>query len=84
MRASDQMADRPTSTDAIPPHATPKSPMSKRFRSGVQGEWSETMQSMTPFRSPSHSSSRLLASRIGGQHLYAVPPLGTASAISVR
>ena len=41
-------AGRPSCSEAIPPHATPKSPVSSRLRSGVHGEWSETTQSITP------------------------------------
>ena len=46
----------------------------------MHGEWSETMQSMVPSASPCHSSSRLPASRIGGQHLNCVAPAGISSA----
>src|SRR6266568_2788788 len=37
-RASVQTAGRPSCSDEMPPQATPKSPTSKRFSSGVQGE----------------------------------------------
>ena len=76
-RACDQTAGSPSCSEAIPPHAAPKSPSSSRFRSGVQGEWSDTTQSIVPSASPDHSSSRLAASRIGGQHLNWVAPSGT-------
>ena len=68
----------------MPPQATPKSPMSRRLSSAVHGEWSETTQSITPSASPAHSSSRLSASRIGGQHLNWVAPSGISSAAKVR
>ena len=68
----------------MPPQATPKSPLSSAFRSGVDGEWSETTRSMMPSRSPSHNSSRLPPSRIGGQHLYCVAPSGTSSEANDR
>ena len=55
-----------------------------RLSSGVQGEWSETMQSMVPSATAAHSSSRLLASRIGGQHLNCVAPSGISSAEKTR
>ena len=51
-RACVQIAGRPSCRPAMPPHAKPKSPTSKRFRSGVHGEWSLTTQSMTPAASP--------------------------------
>ena len=83
-RASVHTADRPTCSDEIPPQAGPKSPSSSRLSSEVQGEWSETMQSMSPRPSARHSSSRLSASRIGGQHLNWVAPSAMASASKTR
>ncbi len=68
----------------MPPQAAPKSPVSRRFSPGGQGEWSETTQSMAPASSPRHSASRLTASLIGGQHLNSVPPGGTSSAAKNR
>ena len=50
----------------------------------VDGEWSETMQSITPSSRPFQSSSRLSFSRIGGQHLKAVAPSGMSSDSKVR
>ncbi len=68
----------------MPPQAAPKSPVSLRFSSGGQGEWSDTTQSITPDSSPRHSASRLAAFRIGGQHLNSVAPGGTSSAAKNR
>ena len=68
----------------MPPHAAPKSPLSSRFSSGVHGEWSDTTQSIVPSASADHSSSRLAASRIGGQHLNWVAPSGISSALKTR
>ena len=68
----------------MPPHAVPKSPVSKCLRSAVDGEWSETTMSIVPSRSPSHSRSRFADSRIGGQHLYCVAPSGISSDVNVR
>ncbi|CAM5622376.1 hypothetical protein SAVIM338S_05842 [Streptomyces avidinii] len=65
----------------MPPHAVAKSPV---FRSAVEGEWSETMQSMVPSASASHRRSWLADSRMGGQHLNSVAPSGTSSAVRVR
>ncbi len=36
----------------MPPQASAKSPVSKCFSSAVQGEWSETTQSISPARQP--------------------------------
>ena len=58
--------------------------MSKRFNSGVDGEWSLTMQSMVPSRKPPQSISRLADSRIGGQHLNWVAPSGIDSEVKLR
>ncbi len=66
----------------MPPHAVPKSPVV--LMSAVAGEWSETTRSMVPSRRPSQSSSRLAASRIGGQHLNSVAPSAISSAVNVR
>src|SRR5437899_7460135 len=46
-----------------------KSPNSRNFNSGGQGEWSETTISIRPSLSAAQSSSRFSRSRIGGQHL---------------
>jgi hypothetical protein len=83
-RACDQIAVSPSCSDEIPPQAAPKSPVSSRLSSGVDGEWSDTMMSIMPSARPCHSSSRFASSRIGGQHLYCVAPSGTASAVKVR
>jgi len=58
----------------MPPHATPKSPPPSSFIAAVHGEWSDAMKSSSPAPRPSHRSSRLAASRIGGEHLNAVAP----------
>ena len=42
------------------------------------------MQSMSPRPSAAHSSSRLSASRIGGQHLYWVLPSAMDCAVKTR
>lgn len=65
----------------MPPHAVEKSSV---FRSAVEGEWSDTMQSIVPSASASHSRSWLAASRMGGQHLNSLAPSGTSSAVRVR
>ena len=44
------------------------------------GEWSLTIASIVPSTTPSHSRSRLEASRIGGQHLNSLAPSGISSA----
>ena len=79
-RAAVQTAARPSCSDAMPPQACPKSPVSSRLRSAVHGEWSDTTMSMSPSARPAHSRSWLAASRIGGQHLNSVAPSGTSSA----
>ena len=58
-RACVQTAGSPSCSEAMPPQACPKSPVSSRLRSGVHGEWSDTMQSMVPSARPCHSRSRL-------------------------
>ena len=83
-RACDQIAVSPSCSDEIPPQAAPKSPVSSRLSSGVDGEWSDTTMSISPSARPCHSSSRLASSRIGGQHLYRLAPSGTVSAVNVR
>src|SRR5690606_6274598 len=83
-RAWVHTADRPSCRLETPPQACPKSPVSKRFSSGVHGEWSLTTQSTVPSASPRQSSSRLPASRMGGQHLNWVAPSGISSAQKVR
>jgi hypothetical protein len=82
--ASVQTAGMATWSPAIPPQATPKSPVSSCLSSGVHGEWSETMQSMTPSARPCQSRSRFSGSRIGGQHLNWVAPAGIWSASKTR
>ncbi len=83
-RAAVQTTGNPSWTDAIPPHAAPKSPSSSRLSSAVHGEWSETTQSTVPSSSPRHRASCSARSRIGGQHLNVVSPSGTSSAASAR
>ena len=58
----------------MPPQAAPKSPPPSSFIAAVHGEWSDAMKSSTPAVRPSHRSSRLAASRTGGEHLNAVAP----------
>ena len=82
--ASVHTAGRPSWTEAMPPQASPKSPVSSRLAATVHGEWSDTTQSIVPSSSPAHSASRLASSRIGGQHLNWVAPSGTSSARRVR
>jgi hypothetical protein len=53
----------------MPPQAAAKSPASSFFSAGVQGEWSETISSISPSFRPPQSFSRLSRSRIGGAHL---------------
>src|ERR1700754_2150563 len=81
LEASVQTAARPSWSEATAPQAAAKS---GTFSSAGEGEWSDTTQLSTPPASPSQSRSRLAADRIGGQHLYAVSPSGTCSAVSVR
>ena len=40
----------------MPPHARSKRPSARRFISGGQGEWSVTIMSIMPARSPCHSA----------------------------
>lgn len=47
----------PNCREEIPPHASVKSPLSSFFRSGVQGEWSDTTMSMCPAFSADHNCS---------------------------
>ncbi len=84
LRASVHTAEKPTWSPDTPPHAVPKSPVSRSLSSGVLGEWSLTTQSISPSASARHSRSRLAESRMGGQHLYWVAPAGTPSASRVR
>ena len=77
-------AGSPSWTEAMPPQAVPKSPVSFRLRSMVHGEWSEAMWSMVPSLRPSHRALRLSSSRSGGQHLYSVAPSGMSSEAKVR
>ena len=48
-----QTAGSPSWSDAMPPQASAKSPLSRRLSSAVQGEWSLTTKSMSPSTSPS-------------------------------
>ena len=57
-RAPVHTAGRATCSDAMPPQAAPKSPASRRLRSGVHGEWSLTTRSTSPSASAAHSASR--------------------------
>ena len=84
MRAAVQITGRPSCTEAMPPQAAAKSPVSCRFSSGVHGEWSLTTQVIRPSASAAQSRSALAASRIGGQHLNSVAPAGIAAASRVR
>jgi hypothetical protein len=68
----------------MPPQAAAKSPVSRRFSSGVHGEWSLTTHVIRPSASARHSASAFAASRIGGQHLNSVAPSGIRAASSVR
>ena len=83
-RAPVHTAGSPSWTEAMPPQAAPKSPPPRFLSSAVQGEWSETTQSMSPAASAAQSASRLAASRIGGQHLNSVAPSAMCSASKVR
>jgi hypothetical protein len=83
-RACDQTSGRPSCSEAIPPHAVPKSPVSRHLSSLVHGEWSDTTMSMVPSTRPPQSSCGVGGVAIGGQHLNAVPPSGISSAASVR
>ena len=83
-RASWATALKPTCRPDTPPQACWRSPSPRPFSSAVAGEWSLTTMSMTPARSPCQSSSRLPASRIGGQHLNCDDPSGIASAAKHR
>lgn len=47
----------PNCKEEIPPHACMKLPLSRLFKSGVQGEWSDTTISMWPAFSADHSCS---------------------------
>ncbi len=74
-------------SDAMPPHASSKRPVSSpccvissRFISGGQGEWSVAIKSMTPSLNACHSASRLAALRMGGAHLKRVAPSAISSA----
>src|SRR6516165_2642383 len=71
-RASVQTAERPSSSDAIPPQAEKKLPVSLHFIAGGHGEWSETTKSIPPPQSARQSASRFVDSRIGGAHLNSV------------
>src|SRR5215212_2711394 len=79
-RASVQMIGSLSCSDAMPPQAFIKSPLSRNFISPGQGEWSDTIKSIVPSARPCHSPSRFSRSRIGGQHLNSVAPTGTSSA----
>ena len=83
-RAPVHTAESPSWTEAMPPHAAPKSPPPCCLRSAVHGEWSETTKSMSPAARAAQSASRLAASRIGGQHLSSVAPSAMCSASKVR
>src|SRR5215475_14233925 len=83
-RAAGQDNGSPSCSEEMPPQAVPKSPVSVCFIAGVAGEWSETTRSSAPARSPSHSSSRLAASRTGGLALHAVAPLAISSELRIR
>jgi len=74
LRAEDALDKRGSNN----PHgsAASKSPVSRHFRSTVDGEWSETMVSIRPSASRRESSSRFAPSRIGGQHLKRMAPSG--------
>ncbi len=71
-------------SEAMPPHAVMKSPLSRCFNAGGQGEWSLAIRSMSPSISPCHSRSRCSSSRIGGAHLNSVAPSAISSAANVR
>ncbi len=47
-RASVQTIGSPSCSDAMPPHASAKSPSPASFSAAGAGEWSETTKSMTP------------------------------------
>ena len=68
-RASVQTSGSPSCSDAMPPHACAKSPLSSALRSAVEGEWSDTTRSIVPSARPAQSASRLASPRTGGQHL---------------
>ena len=82
--ASDQKSGSPNWTEAIPPHADMKSPVSSSFTSSVQGAWSDTTMETTPSSTALQSCSRCLGSRTGGQHLNCVAPAGTQSELRFR
>ena len=83
-RASWAIALKPTWRPETPPHACWRSPPPRCFSSAVAGEWSLTMVSMIPARSACQSSSRLPASRMGGQHLNCGAASGMVSAAKHR
>src|SRR5215831_14744363 len=83
-RAWVHTAGRPSWSEEIPPHAAPKSPVSRCFRPGGQGEWSDTTTSISPLASPAHRPSRCAESLMGGQHLNSVAPSDTSPALNVR
>src|SRR4051794_41903508 len=83
-RAPVHTAGSETCSEAIPPHARPKSPTSSRLSSGVHGEWSLTTRSTSPSASAAQSASRCAASRIGGEDLKDGGPAGTPPAGEVR
>src|SRR5215471_10742352 len=56
-RAWVHTAGRPSWSEEIPPHAAPKSPVSRCFRPGGQGEWSDTTVPIRPSASPAHRPS---------------------------
>ena len=64
----------------MPPQARSQSPAA--FMASVHGEWSETTRSRICSRRPAQSSSRLAASRTGGEHLAVVSAI--SSAVRVR
>src|SRR5260370_12284845 len=65
-RAPLQTSGRLYCNEEIPPQAASKSRPPPVFISSVHGEWSDTTRSSVLARIPSQSSSRLAASRIGG------------------
>ena len=62
-------ARRPSCSDAMPPQARKKSPVSMLSSPAGDGEWSETTRSSAPCSNACQSCSRSPRSRIGGAHL---------------
>jgi hypothetical protein len=70
--------------EAMPPQAAMKSPVSRRFISGGQGEWIGRHVAELAGDESLPECLALARPRMGGAHLYSVAPSGQSSAAKCR